>query len=141
MKNSLSKASLPIEPVLPRLAAALAQGHAVLTAPTGSGKTTLVPLALLGEPWLAKQGILMLEPRRPAARMAAARMASMLDEPVGESVGHQVRFERRIGPRTRIQVLTEGILTKRIQTDPEPGPPLKDINRGRAERSLTLLRV
>jgi ATP-dependent helicase HrpB len=61
----------------------------------------------------------MLEPRRPAARMAAARMAALLGEPVGATVGHQVRFERRIGPRTRIQVLTEGILTRRIQSDPE----------------------
>ena len=111
--------ALPIEPVLPPLATALAKGHAVLSAPTGSGKTTRVPLALLETPWLAGKGILMLEPRRPAARMAAARMAQMFNEPVGERVGHQVRFERRIGPRTRIQVLTEGILTRRIQSDPE----------------------
>ncbi len=99
--------------------AALAKGHAVLSAPTGSGKTTRVPLALLDAPWLAGQHLIMLEPRRPAARMAAARMAQMLGEPVGERIGHQVRFERRIGPRTRIQVLTEGILTRRIQSDPE----------------------
>lgn len=114
-----ASSTLPIEPVLPRLAAALAAGHAVLSAPTGSGKTTRVPLALLDSPWLAGQHILMLEPRRPAARMAAAHMARVLNEPVGERVGHQVRFERRIGPHTRIQVLTEGILTRRIQADPE----------------------
>jgi len=105
--------------VLPTLAVALANGHAVLSATTGSGKTTRVPLALLTAPWLAGQSILMLEPRRPAARMAAAYMAQLLGEPVGERVGHQVRFERRIGRQTRIQVLTEGILTRRIQSDPE----------------------
>jgi len=112
---------LPIDPVLPRLGRALAPGHAVLTAPTGSGKTTRAPLALLTAPWLGDRRILMLEPRRPAARMAAARMAAVLHEPVGETIGHQVRFERRIGPRTRIEVLTEGILTRRIQADPELG--------------------
>jgi ATP-dependent helicase HrpB len=110
---------LPIDPVLPQLAAALATGHAVLSAPTGSGKTTGVPLALLDAPWLAGRSILMLEPRRPAARMAAARMADLLSEPVGERIGHQVRFERRIGPRTRVEVLTEAILTRRLQSDPE----------------------
>ncbi len=109
---------LPIDEVLPELRAALRQGHAVLSAPPGSGKTTRVPLALLDEPWLAGQRILMLEPRRPAARMSAARMAHLLGEPVGGSVGYQVRFERRIGAHTRIQVLTEGILTRRIQGDP-----------------------
>ena len=116
---SASPAALPIDPVLPRLSDALAAGNAVLTAPTGSGKTTRVPLALLDAPWLGDGTILMLEPRRPAARMAAAHMASMLGESVGDTVGHQVRFERRIGPRTRVQVLTEGILTRRIQADPE----------------------
>jgi len=110
---------LPIAPVLPQLRAALAQHHAVLTAPTGSGKSTQVPLALLDADWLHGRSILMLEPRRPAARMIAARMAALLGEPIGGRVGHQVRFERRIGPRTRIEVLTEGILTRRIQSDPE----------------------
>ncbi len=90
----------------------------MLTAPPGSGKTTGVPLLLLDAPWLAGAGVLMLEPRRPAARMAAARMADLLGESVGETVGYQVRYERRIGPRTRIQVLTEGILTRRLQSDP-----------------------
>lgn len=93
-------------------------GHAVLSAPPGSGKTTRVPLSLLQETWLADQRILMLEPRRPAARMAAARMARLLDQAVGDTVGYQVRFDRRIGARTRIEVLTDGILTRRLQGDP-----------------------
>ncbi|NEV61193.1 ATP-dependent helicase HrpB [Thiorhodococcus minor] len=109
---------LPIDPVLDPLRAALRKGHALLQAPTGSGKSTKVPLALMDADWLAGQRILMLEPRRPAARMTAARMASLLGEPLGERVGYQVRFERRAGPRTRIEVITEGILTRRLQRDP-----------------------
>jgi ATP-dependent helicase HrpB len=109
---------LPVDEVLEDLAAALRRGHALLQAPTGSGKSTRVPLALLEADWLAGRRILMLEPRRPAARMTAARMAALLGESVGETVGYQVRFERRIGPRTRIQVLTEGVLTRRLQSDP-----------------------
>ncbi|MBK1733223.1 ATP-dependent helicase HrpB [Thiococcus pfennigii] len=110
--------ALPIDAVLDDLAAALGRGHAVLAAPPGSGKTTRVPLALREAPWLAGRKILMLEPRRPAARLAALRMASLLGEPPGASVGYQMRFERCLGPDTRIQVLTEGILTRRLQRDP-----------------------
>jgi len=111
--------TFPIDAVLNDLRAALSNNHAVLQAPTGSGKSTRVPLALLDEGWLAGQRILMLQPRRPAARMTAARMAAMLGEQVGETVGYQVRFDRRIGPCTRIEVLTEGILTRRLQSEPE----------------------
>ncbi len=110
--------NLPIAAVLDELTAALTTGHALLQASTGSGKSTLVPLALLDRDWLAGQRILMLEPRRPAARLTAARMADLLGEKLGDTVGYQVRFERRIGPRTRVEVLTEGILTRRLQSDP-----------------------
>lgn len=110
---------LPIEDALPRLDVALAQAtRAVLVAPPGAGKTTRVPLALLEAPWLDGR-IVMLEPRRLAARAAAARMAEMLDEPVGERVGYTVRFERKVSSRTRIEVVTEGVLTRRLQADPE----------------------
>jgi ATP-dependent helicase HrpB len=110
---------LPIREILPELRAALAAGHAVLAAPPGSGKTTVVPLALLDESWLGGGRIVMLEPRRLAARAAAARMAELDGTPVGDAVGYQVRFDRRISPRTRIEVLTEGVLTRRLQSDPE----------------------
>ena len=108
---------LPILHVLPELKEALAAGSAVLAAPPGSGKTTIVPLALLAEPWLAHRKILILEPRRLAARAAAARMAALLGERVGQTVGYQIRFDRQISRATRIEVLTEGILTRRIQND------------------------
>ena len=111
--------SLPIDEVLPALREALATRHeAVLEAPPGAGKTTRVPLALLNEPWLAGQTILMLEPRRLAARAAAERLASELGEKVGETVGYRIRLDSKVGPRTRIEVVTEGILTRRLQDDP-----------------------
>ncbi|MFG0806462.1 ATP-dependent helicase HrpB [Pseudomonas fluvialis] len=110
---------LPIDAVLPDLRRALAAGHeAVLEAPPGAGKTTRVPLALLDEPWLAGQRIVMLEPRRLAARAAAERLASELGEPVGETVGYRIRLDSKVGPRTRIEVVTEGILARRLQDDP-----------------------
>jgi ATP-dependent helicase HrpB len=111
--------SLPIDEVLPALREALATRHeAVLEAPPGAGKTTRVPLALLNEPWLAGQSILMLEPRRLAARAAAERLASELGEKVGETVGYRIRLDSKVGPNTRIEVVTEGILTRRLQDDP-----------------------
>ena len=114
---------LPVLEAIPALRVALRDARAgVLAAPPGSGKTTLVPLALLDEPWLAGRKILVLEPRRLAARAAARRMAHLLGENVGDRVGYQVRFERKISPRTRIEVITEGLLTRRLQADPElPG--------------------
>ncbi|PYB71027.1 ATP-dependent helicase HrpB [Pseudomonas sp. LB-090624] len=111
--------SLPIDAVLPALCEALQnRDEAVLEAPPGAGKTTRVPLALLREPWLAGQTILMLEPRRLAARAAAERLASELGEQVGETVGYRIRLDSKVGPRTRIEVVTEGILTRRLQADP-----------------------
>lgn len=110
---------LPINGVLLELGAALAQHPVVvLTAPPASGKTTGVPLALLQQEWLQGKNIIMLEPRRLAARAAAGRMAKTLGEAVGQTVGYQIRFEKNISASTRIEVLTEGILTRRIQNDP-----------------------
>jgi ATP-dependent helicase HrpB len=110
---------LPVEACIPELRRALAgTGHAVLRAPPGAGKTTLVPLRLLDEPWLAGARIVMLEPRRLAARAAARRMAGLLGERVGDTVGYRTRDERHVGPATRIEVVTEGILTNRLQRDP-----------------------
>ena len=114
--------SLPVTEVLPALERQLREGRdGIVVSPPGSGKTTLLPLALLRDlPELlpANQKILLLEPRRMAARAAAWRMAELLGEPVGETVGYHVRLERRDSPRTRILVLTEGLLTRRIQSDP-----------------------
>ncbi|MBS7664039.1 ATP-dependent helicase HrpB [Pseudomonas lalucatii] len=111
--------ALPIDALLDDLRQALAGRHeAVLEAPPGAGKTTRVPLALLDEPWLAGQRILMLEPRRLAARAAAERLASELGERVGETVGYRIRLDSKVGPKTRIEVVTEGILTRRLQDDP-----------------------
>ena len=110
---------LPVLDALPSVLAALADhGSAVLVAPPGAGKTTLAPLVLVNEPWLAGQRIVILEPRRLATRAAAQRMASLLGEQVGDTVGYQTRDERHIGPRTRIEVVTEGVLTRRLQHDP-----------------------
>jgi len=110
---------LPINDVIPDLKNALRSGSAILAAPPGSGKTTIVPLALLEEPWLQDRKIVILEPRRLATRAAAARMASLLGEPVSQTIGYQIRFDRRVSPATRIEVVTEGILTRRIQEDNE----------------------
>ena len=110
---------LPIDAVLPDLLAALDRANrAVLEAPPGAGKTTRVPLALLGAGWRGDGRIVVLEPRRLAARAAAARMAHTLEERVGETVGYRVRMESRVGPRTRVEVVTEGILTRWLQHDP-----------------------
>ncbi len=110
---------LPIDEVLPDIKAALADStRAVLQAPPGAGKTTMVPLALLDESWLDGRLIIMLEPRRLAARNAAARMASLLGEKAGETVGYQIKMERCLSKKTKILVVTEGILARRLQSDP-----------------------
>ena len=110
---------LPIDDLLPEVKAALAAGRgAVIVAEPGAGKTTRVPPALLDEPWLDGRKIVMLEPRRLAARHAARYMARSLGESVGETVGYRVRADARVGPRTRIEVVTEGVLTRMLQEDP-----------------------
>jgi ATP-dependent helicase HrpB len=110
---------LPIVAVLPELADALTHGRrVVLEAPPGAGKSTLVPLTLLDAAWRADGRVLMLEPRRIAARAVATRMAALLGEPPGGRVGYRTRLETRVGPATRIEVVTEGILTRMLQHDP-----------------------
>jgi len=111
---------LPIDAVLPELLDALAaRTSAVLVAEPGAGKTTIVPLALLDAPWRNDGKIILLEPRRLAARAAASRMAALLGERVGETVGLRVRLETRVSARTRIEVVTEGVFTRMILDDPE----------------------
>ena len=148
--------SLPIDDALPDLAAALAGNNAaVLVAPPGAGKTTRVPLVLLDEPWAKGKKILVLEPRRLAARAAAARMASTLGEQVGDTVGLRVRFDSKVTKRTRIEVVTEGVFTRLILDDPslETLPPSCSMNftsgrwmpisgsRWRATRSKACVRI
>ena len=116
----LPDTGLPVEPTLPSLRQALDRvGLAVLQAPPGAGKTTVVPLRLLDEPWLEGRRIVVLEPRRLATRAAARRMASLLGEEVGATVGFTTRDERRVSAATRVEVVTEGVLTRRLQHDPE----------------------
>jgi ATP-dependent helicase HrpB len=112
--------SLPIEDVIAPIRAALVAGaRLVIAAPPGAGKTTRVPLALLDSPWTEQGRLLLIEPRRIAARAAAERMATTLQERVGETVGLRARMDVRVGPRTRIEVLTEGVFTRQILSDPE----------------------
>jgi ATP-dependent helicase HrpB len=112
--------SLPIDTVLPELLSALGSNAAVvLEAPPGAGKTTRVPPAMLQQPWLQGRSILMLEPRRLAARGAAEYMAQGFNEAPGQTVGYRVRFDSKVSGNTRIEVVTEGILTRRLQQDPE----------------------
>ncbi|MDQ0875535.1 ATP-dependent helicase HrpB [Paenibacillus sp. V4I3] len=111
--------SLPIESILPQLKDVLRTNPcAILVAQPGAGKTTQVPLAILQESWLQNQKILMLEPRRLAARAAARYMSKLRSEEVGQTIGYRVKNDTRVGPNTRIEVITEGVLTRMLQTDP-----------------------
>lgn len=111
--------ALPVQHALPELLTALRDGtRAVLQAPPGAGKTTGVPLALMREDWASSGVILMLEPRRVAARAAAERMAETLGEEVGRSIGYRIRGEAKTSANTRVEIVTEGVLTRRIQSDP-----------------------
>ncbi len=113
------KSGLPIDEILPALATALRDHrNAVVQAPPGAGKSTVVPIALLDEPWLRGGKIIMLEPRRLATRAVAARMAATLGEAPGETVGYRMRLETRVSKRTRIEVVTEGVFTRMLQSDP-----------------------
>ncbi|MGH6934511.1 MAG: ATP-dependent helicase HrpB [Dongiaceae bacterium] len=110
---------LPIEPLMPRILSELVvAGRVVIQAPPGAGKTTRVPLALAAAPFLERRSILVLEPRRLAARMAARHMAASLGEEVGETVGYRVRLDQRVGLRTRVELVTNGIYLRRLQDDP-----------------------
>lgn len=113
------RSGLPIDEVLPELTGALvSHNSAVLQAPPGAGKSTVVPLALLDQPWMSGKRLMMLEPRRLAARAVAHRMAQTLKQGVGATVGYRMRMDTRVSRDTRIEVVTEGVLTRMLQTDP-----------------------
>ncbi|HWY37057.1 MAG TPA: ATP-dependent helicase HrpB [Bacteroidia bacterium] len=112
------KIDLPVTEIIPSVREKLSQHNTLIVhAPPGAGKSTLLPLALLQEPWLQGKKIIMLEPRRLAARTIAARMASLLEEEAGETIGFRIRFENRISDKTKLEVVTEGILTRMLQHD------------------------
>ena len=108
----------PITPVIPSVKKSLTENNTViLQAPPGAGKSTVLPLALLDESWLEGKKILLLEPRRLAARAVSGRLAEQLQQSPGETVGYRIRFESKVGKLTRIEVVTEGMLTRMLQQD------------------------
>jgi len=118
LKFDSTKIDLPIVEVIPEIKEQLfSDNRLIIHAPPGTGKSTIVPLALLNEPWLADKKVIILEPRRLAARSIAVRMADLLSEKVGETVGYRIRFDNVISDKTRIEVVTEGILTRMLQSD------------------------
>jgi ATP-dependent helicase HrpB len=116
--QNIFSSDLPVAEIVPQLRSGLRNHNTlILTAPPGAGKSTLIPLTLLNEPWLEGKKILMLEPRRLAAKAVASRMAELLEEEPGQTIGYRVRFDSRVSAQTRIEVLTEGILTRMLQSD------------------------
>jgi ATP-dependent helicase HrpB len=117
--KTVTPLGLPVEAILDSLKQQLSERHeVVLEAPPGAGKTTLIPLALMDEPWLKHRKILMLEPRRIATRSAAYRMASLLNESPGQTIGYRMRLETKVSKQSKVEVITEGILTRMLQQDP-----------------------
>jgi ATP-dependent helicase HrpB len=124
LKYTIPTTSLPVQEIVTQVTAHFKDNTTLIVkAPPGAGKSTLLPLTFLNEPWLADKKIIVLEPRRLAAKTIATRMSHLLDEQVGETVGYRIRFETRISDNTRIEVVTEGILTRMLQSDNE----LKDV--------------
>lgn len=118
MKFNFEHINLPVKDIIPKIRQTLkTDNKLIVSAPPGAGKSTLIPLVLFEETWLNNQKILILEPRRLAARMIASRMAALLGEHVGQTVGYRIRLEKRISDKTKIEVVTEGILTRMLQSD------------------------
>lgn len=118
-RDAWRPSGLPIDAVLPDILRRLRdEGRVVVHAPPGAGKTTIIPLALLDQPWRADRLIVVLEPRRLAARVAAHRMATLLGEPAGQTIGYRTRLDTRVSARTQVEVVTEGILSRMVQDDP-----------------------
>ena len=118
MQFDLSNIKLPVTEVIPEIQQILQEKNSlIVSAPPGAGKSTVLPIALMNESWLREKKIIMLEPRRLAARTIATRMASLLGEEVGQTVGYRIRFDNKISKNTRIEVVTEGILTRMLQSD------------------------
>ena len=120
MSFNYSQFDLPITEVIPEIKESLEKSNTlILNAPPGAGKSTLLPLALFEEAWLKGQKIIMLEPRRLAAKTIAKRLADLLGEQVGDTVGYRIRFETKVSSKTRIEIVTEGIVTRMLQSDSE----------------------
>lgn len=121
MSFNLHTFFLPVAEIIPQVKLSLEQGSTLMVqAPPGAGKSTLLPLALLEEKWLQLKKLLMLEPRRPAAKSIATRMADMLGEACGQAVGYRIRFDTCVSEFTKLEVVTEGILTRMLQCDNTP---------------------
>ena len=124
MTFDYSKVDLPVKEIVPEVLEHLKQENTlIINAPAGAGKSTLLPLTFLGQPWVKDKKIIVLEPRRLAAKSIASRLAYFLDEPVGKTVGYRIRFETKVSEDTKIEVITEGILTRMLHSDQE----LKDV--------------